>query len=184
VRLIEMAAPLHDMGKIAIPDAVLLKQGKLNEEELAIMRRHPRIGHELLSGSQNRFIQVARLSHCAITSATTAAIPMAWWARHPAGSARIVAVADVFDALISPRPYKEAWTMEATLAASTPSVAACSTRAAWMRCCAARERWTRSAPHSTASRDRVRDMTARSPAAAAPASAGTASTARRSCASC
>ncbi len=61
VRLIEMAAPLHDMGKIAIPDAVLLKQGKLNEEELAIMRRHPRIGHELLSGSQNRFIQVGAL---------------------------------------------------------------------------------------------------------------------------
>lgn len=60
-KLIEMAAPLHDMGKIAIPDAVLLKQGKLNEEELAIMRRHPRIGYELLSGSQNRFIQVGAL---------------------------------------------------------------------------------------------------------------------------
>ncbi|MBH1666429.1 two-component system response regulator [Stenotrophomonas maltophilia] len=117
VRLIEMAAPLHDMGKIAIPDAVLLKQGKLNEEELAIMRRHPRIGHELLSGSQNRFIQVGALialrHHERYDGSgypdglVGEAIPL---------EARIVAVADVFDALISPRPYKEAWTMEATLA--------------------------------------------------------------------
>ncbi|WP_414604234.1 HD domain-containing phosphohydrolase [Stenotrophomonas sp. FR012] len=117
VRLIEMAAPLHDMGKIAIPDAVLLKQGKLNEEELAIMRRHPRIGHELLSGSQNRFIQVGALialrHHERYDGSgypdglVGDAIPL---------EARIVAVADVFDALISPRPYKEAWTMEATLA--------------------------------------------------------------------
>ncbi|MNV05487.1 Cyclic di-GMP phosphodiesterase response regulator RpfG [compost metagenome] len=117
VKLIEMAAPLHDMGKIAIPDAVLLKQGKLNEEELAIMRRHPRIGYELLSGSQNRFIQVGALialrHHERYDGSGYPdgligdAIPL---------EARIVAVADVFDALISPRPYKEAWTMEATLA--------------------------------------------------------------------
>lgn len=117
VKLIEMAAPLHDMGKIAIPDAVLLKQGKLDEEELAIMRRHPRIGYELLSGSQNRFIQVGALialrHHERYDGSGYPdglrgdAIPL---------EARIVAVADVFDALISPRPYKEAWTMEATLA--------------------------------------------------------------------
>ena len=116
-RLIELAAPLHDMGKIAIPDAILLKPGPLTEQETAIMRRHPRIGHELLSGSQSRFIQ---------TGATVAlrhherydgsgypdgligdAIPL---------EARIVAVADVFDALISPRPYKEAWSIDAALA--------------------------------------------------------------------
>ena len=117
VRLIEMAAPLHDMGKIAIPDAVLLKPGKLNDAELAIMRRHPRIGHELLSGSQNRFIQVGALialrHHERYDGSgypdglVGDAIPL---------EARIVAVADVFDALISPRPYKEAWTLDATLA--------------------------------------------------------------------
>ena len=117
VKLIEMAAPLHDMGKIAIPDAVLLKPGKLNEAELAIMRRHPRIGHELLSGSQNRFIQVGALialrHHERYDGSgypdglVGDAIPL---------EARIVAVADVFDALISPRPYKEAWTLDATLA--------------------------------------------------------------------
>ncbi len=117
VKLIEMAAPLHDMGKIAIPDAVLLKAGKLTEEELAVMRRHPRIGHELLSGSQNRFIQVGALialrHHERYDGSgypdglVGDAIPL---------EARIVAVADVFDALISPRPYKEAWTLDATLA--------------------------------------------------------------------
>ncbi|WMJ69066.1 two-component system response regulator [Stenotrophomonas sp. 24(2023)] len=117
VKLIEMAAPLHDMGKIAIPDAVLLKPGKLNDEELAIMRRHPRIGHELLSGSQNRFIQVGALialrHHERYDGSgypdglVGDAIPL---------EARIVAVADVFDALISPRPYKEAWTLDASLA--------------------------------------------------------------------
>lgn len=117
VRIIEAAAPLHDMGKIAIPDSVLLKEGKLNDEELAIMRRHPRIGYELLSGSQNRFIQVGALialrHHERYDGSgypdglVGEAIPL---------EARIVAVADVFDALVSPRPYKEAWTMEATLA--------------------------------------------------------------------
>jgi len=117
VRLIELAAPLHDMGKIAIPDAILLKPGPLTEQETAIMRRHPRIGHELLSGSQSRFIQtgatVALRHHERFDGSgypdglMGEAIPM---------EARIVAVADVFDALISPRPYKEAWSTDAALA--------------------------------------------------------------------
>ncbi|WP_372014091.1 HD-GYP domain-containing protein [Pseudoxanthomonas sp. 10H] len=117
VRTIEMAAPLHDMGKIAIPDAVLMKAGKLDESEMAVMRRHPRIGHELLSGSQNRFIQVGAmiaLRHHERYDGSGypdglagEAIPL---------EARIVAVADVFDALISPRPYKDAWTLDAALA--------------------------------------------------------------------
>jgi two-component system, response regulator RpfG len=117
VRAIELAAPLHDMGKIAIPDAVLLKPGPLTEEEMAIMRRHPKIGHELLSGSQNRLIQ------------TGALIALRHHERYdgsgyPDGlrgeeiplEARIVAVADVMDALLSPRPYKKAWEQEAALA--------------------------------------------------------------------
>ncbi|MCR6686867.1 two-component system response regulator [Pseudoxanthomonas sp.] len=117
VRIIEMAAPLHDMGKIAIPDAVLMKPGKLEEDEMAVMRRHPRIGYELLAGSQNRFIQVGALialrHHERYDGSgypdglAGEAIPL---------EARIVAVADVFDALISPRPYKEAWTIDAALA--------------------------------------------------------------------
>ncbi|KQN94613.1 MULTISPECIES: response regulator [Stenotrophomonas] len=117
VRTIEMAAPLHDMGKIAIPDSILLKSGKLDEEEMVVMRRHPRIGHELLSGSNNRFIQmgatIALRHHERYDGSgypdglVGDAIPL---------EARIVAVADVFDALLSPRPYKEAWSMDAALA--------------------------------------------------------------------
>ena len=105
------------MGKIAIPDAILLKPGPLTEQETQIMRRHPRIGHELLSGSQSRFIQtgatVALRHHERYDGSgypdglVGEAIPL---------EARIVAVADVFDALISPRPYKEAWSIDAALA--------------------------------------------------------------------
>ncbi|MEP6633447.1 MAG: HD domain-containing phosphohydrolase, partial [Luteimonas sp.] len=82
-------------------------------EETTVMRRHPRIGHELLNGSQNRFIQtgatIALRHHERFDGSgypdglVGEAIPL---------EARIVAVADVFDALISPRPYKAAWSME------------------------------------------------------------------------
>lgn len=114
--LIELAAPLHDVGKIAIPDSVLLKAGPLNDEERAVMRTHPGIGHHLLSGSQNRFIQlgatIALRHHERFDGSgypdglIGADIPL---------EARIVATADVFDALLSPRPYKHAWTIEDTL---------------------------------------------------------------------
>ena len=116
VRLIELAAPLHDMGKIAIPDAVLLKPGPLDESEVGTMRRHPEIGHHLLSGSQNRFIQIGAI------------IALRHHERYdgsgyPDGlvgdqipiEARIVAVADVLDALLSPRPYKPSWTLDDAL---------------------------------------------------------------------
>jgi two-component system response regulator RpfG len=116
VRLIELAAPLHDIGKIAIPDEVLMKPGPLDENQLSIMRRHPRIGYELLSGSQNRFIQVGAIialrHHERFDGSgypdglSGTAIPI---------EARIVTVADVFDALISPRPYKGPWSVESAL---------------------------------------------------------------------
>ncbi len=116
VRMIEMAAPLHDIGKIAIPDEVLMKPGPLDDQQLNIMRRHPRIGYELLSGSQNRFIQtgaiIALRHHERFDGSgypdglSGSTIPL---------EARIVAVADVFDALISPRPYKGPWTVDSAL---------------------------------------------------------------------
>lgn len=116
-RVIEMAAPLHDMGKIAIPDAILMKPGPLTESEITVMRRHPQLGHGLLSGSQNRFIQtgamIALRHHERYDGSgypdglAGDAIPL---------EARIVAVADVFDALISPRPYKQPWSVDSALA--------------------------------------------------------------------
>ena len=117
VRTIELSAPLHDIGKIAIPDAILLKPGPLEPHEQEQMRRHPRIGHELLADSHNRFIQTSalialhhheRYDGCGYPDGLAGdAIPLA---------ARIVTVADVFDALISPRPYKPAWSIEEALA--------------------------------------------------------------------
>ncbi|MBW8851201.1 MAG: two-component system response regulator [Xanthomonadales bacterium] len=116
VRLIELAAPLHDIGKIAIPDEVLLKPGPLDEQQLGIMRRHPQIGHELLSGSQNRFIQVGALIALRHHERFDGSgYPDGLSGQQIPVEARIVAVADVFDALISPRPYKAPWSFDNAL---------------------------------------------------------------------
>jgi putative two-component system response regulator len=116
VELIRRAAPLHDIGKIGIPDAVLLKGGRLSPEEFEVMKTHTLIGADILSGSNLPLLATGReiaLSHHEHWDGSG----------YPAGlageaiplSARAVAVADVFDALTHPRPYKAAWTVEAAL---------------------------------------------------------------------
>lgn len=113
---IESAAPMHDIGKIGISDLILLKPGAHTPEESMIMRRHPEIGFEILSGSPSRYLQmgaIIALGHHEKFDGTGyphghagSAIPL---------PARIVAVADVFDALTSVRPYKKAWTFQHAL---------------------------------------------------------------------
>lgn len=114
--MIELAARLHDIGKIGVPDAILLKPDKLNEAERQIMRTHTTVGAELLSKSNIPHMQmaeeIARHHH-------------EWWdgSGYPgnlSGSAiplasRITALADVFDALTHKRPYKHAWPIDAAL---------------------------------------------------------------------
>ena len=112
-QLIFDAAPLHDVGKIAIPDAILLKPGKLTPEEFEVMKQHARFGHELLTGSASPVVQtgaVIALSHHEKYDGTGYPDRLAGQAIPLHG--RIVAVADVFDALTSERPYKKAWDLD------------------------------------------------------------------------
>jgi two-component system response regulator RpfG len=110
---IELAAPLHDIGKIGIPDHILLKQGKLDDPEWQVMRRHPVIGHEILKGSASKYVRMGALVALGHHEKYDGAgYPNGLVGDHIPLCARIVAVADVYDALTSIRPYKTAWPAE------------------------------------------------------------------------
>jgi putative two-component system response regulator len=111
------AAAMHDVGKLGIPDHILLKPGRLLPEELAVMRRHPVIGHDILKDSASAVVQLGAtiaLSHHEKFDGSGYPYGLAGDAIPLEG--RIVAVADVFDALTSDRPYKRRWTLDAALA--------------------------------------------------------------------
>jgi putative two-component system response regulator len=110
VSLIRRAAPLHDIGKIGIPDHILLKQGRLTAEEFETIRGHTTIGARILSGSRFPLLQMAEqiaLSHHERWDGNGYSAGLKQDAIPLVG--RIVAVADVFDALTQQRPYKNAW---------------------------------------------------------------------------
>ncbi|MBW7472849.1 response regulator [Marinobacter sp. M216] len=111
--LILAASPMHDIGKIGIPDSVLLKPGKLDPEEWRIMKSHSEIGARLLEGDDSELLAMAReiaLTHHEKWDGT--GYPNGLQGKAIPLPGRIAALADVFDALTSPRPYKEAWPME------------------------------------------------------------------------
>jgi two-component system response regulator RpfG len=116
VEVIELAAPLHDIGKIGIPDSILLKKGTLDDLELKLMRKHPIIGYEILQDSPSKYLQkgseIALAHHERFDGS---GYPYALRGHDIPLSARIVAIADVFDALTSIRPYKEAWSIDKAL---------------------------------------------------------------------
>jgi HD-GYP domain-containing protein (c-di-GMP phosphodiesterase class II) len=123
VRDIHRFAPMHDIGKVGIPDAVLLKPGRLDDVERAEMCKHPLIGEEVLRLCEERLKEEGR-SVFSMGVEIAGAHHEKWdGSGYPRGlkgdqiplSARIVAVADVFDALTSKRPYKEAWPVEKAL---------------------------------------------------------------------
>jgi len=109
-QMLVAAAPLHDLGKVGVPDAVLHKGGSLSDEERALMRRHPALGFELLRDSPSAVIRLG--AEIALTHHERwdgSGYPQGLRGNEIALSGRLVAAADVLDALSTERPYKAAW---------------------------------------------------------------------------
>jgi putative two-component system response regulator len=107
------AAPMHDIGKIGIPDDILLKPGKFEPEEWKIMQTHAQIGADILSGDDSDLMMMAQeiaISHHEKWNGQ--GYPNGLKEENIPLVGRIIALADIFDALTSKRPYKEAWSVE------------------------------------------------------------------------
>jgi len=111
--LIYHAAPLHDVGKVGIPDSILLKPGKLTDEEFSMMKTHAKIGYDMLDGFENKYLKagaIIALTHHEKFDGS--GYPNGLKGDEINIMGQIVAIADVFDALTSKRPYKEPWPIE------------------------------------------------------------------------
>jgi HD-GYP domain-containing protein (c-di-GMP phosphodiesterase class II) len=114
--LIKMASPMHDIGKVAIPDAVLKKPGKLDEAEFKIMQSHTKIGYGLLKNSTRKILKSAAiLAHQHHEKWNGKGYPQGLKGEEIHIYGRITAIADVFDALGSERVYKAAWELDRIL---------------------------------------------------------------------
>ena len=116
-QLILEAAPMHDVGKVGIPDSILLKPAGLTADEFAIMKQHAEMGSKILSGSTSPLLQMAaQIALCHHEKFDGSGYPQGLAGEDIPLAGRIVAVADVFDALTSERPYKPAWSTERAVA--------------------------------------------------------------------
>ena len=114
--IIEVAAPMHDIGKIGIPDSILLKKGPLEQDEFDLMKKHTKFGYEILKDSPSPYLQtgaIIALNHHEKYNGE--GYPSGITGENIPIEARIVAIADVFDALISKRQYKDAWSIDSAL---------------------------------------------------------------------
>jgi two-component system response regulator RpfG len=115
--VIEQAAPMHDIGKIGVPDHILTKPGRLTAQERVIMQDHAEIGYEILRDSPSQYLQYgATIAYCHHERFDGGGYPRGLAGTDIPLEARIVAIADVFDALLSARPYKQPWPMEKAIA--------------------------------------------------------------------
>jgi len=113
IETIYHAAPMHDIGKIGIPDHILIKPGKLTDSEWEIMKQHPKIGAEIIDNRQSDLLKASTaiaLTHHEKWDGS--GYPYGLKEKDIPLAGRIVAIADVYDALRSKRPYKEAWSVE------------------------------------------------------------------------
>ena len=114
VWLIRRAAPLHDLGKIAVPDNILLKPGRLTDEEFEVVKTHAVLGARVLAGAEAEVLQMAeRIARHHHERWDGTGYPDTLGGDDIPIEAQLVHVADVFDVLVHERPYKESWTVEA-----------------------------------------------------------------------